>query len=236
MKQSVQSSGFSFFNILCKNIIIIAGVLLMAAPAYAGVIYAQKLTVQDYKEGFRLEWSTSQENGSELFVIEQSGDGVNYQSIGVVKAKGDSEELKKYHFNDLQLGITTTYYRLRQSDRDGTSFLSASVKVSKFAPVNYVISGIEKEKDGYLIFIESVTTGSIILSLQDLKGEKLVREEFVLEKGLNEYRMDLGEEPPGDYSLIAKKGAEFSIRNFKILSDPEREKDRMSSKERKKGG
>ena len=240
MKQSAQVFDSNpprfFFNILCKNMIMIFGMLLMAIPVKAGVIYAQQLTAKDYKEGFQLEWSTTRESGSELFVVEQSDNGVDFQSIGVVKAMGDSEQLHKYHFNDLRLGIKTSYYRLRQSDKDGTSFLSAVIMVNKFAPVNYVISGIEKDKHIYTVFIESVIEGFLSLSLQDLRGEELVRKEYKLQKGLNEYPMDLGNESPGDYSLIVKQGSELCIQNFKILNDPEREKDHVSSKNGKKGG
>ena len=226
----------SSLNIFHHSIIIIVLGLWMITPVNAGVVYAQTLAAKDYKEGFKLEWSTSQEQGSEFFVVERAEDGIHYESIGVVKAQGDSDRLEKYDFNDLELGITTAYYRLKQFDKDGTSIFSASVEVKKFAPVNYVISGIKEKENIYIIFIESVAEGAISLSLQDMTGEELVRRKFLLERGLNEYQLNLESEKPGNYSLIAKRGMEFSIRNFEILKDPERNKDRVSSKDNNKGG
>lgn len=69
-----------------------------------------------------LKWSTTKEINSSYFDIERSKDGVQFEAIGKVNAAGNSTELNKYSFDDMNAfstGVDKLFYRLRMVDKDG---------------------------------------------------------------------------------------------------------------------
>ncbi len=76
-----------------------------------------------------MQWQTTSERNSDLFVIERSSDATRWAAIGSVKGAGDSQEVKKYAFWDHYPLAGLQYYRLRQIDTDGNAQLSGIVAV-----------------------------------------------------------------------------------------------------------
>ncbi|MDO7877155.1 FG-GAP-like repeat-containing protein [Hymenobacter sp. ASUV-10] len=75
----------------------------------------------------RLRWATASEQHSARFDIERSPDGKQFEKIGEVKAQGSTARPTAYTFLDSTIPLThhsTTYYRLRQVDVDGTASYS----------------------------------------------------------------------------------------------------------------
>ena len=70
----------------------------------------------------RLAWATATEKNSAAFDVERSLDGATYAPVGTVAAAGSSSAARSYELLDAQLPAhqATLYYRLRQTDRDGT--------------------------------------------------------------------------------------------------------------------
>jgi hypothetical protein len=71
-----------------------------------------------------LNWQTATEVNNNFFGIERSSDGLNYSTIGTVQGTGNSSVIQNYSFTDHAPGQTssanTLYYRLSQTDFDGT--------------------------------------------------------------------------------------------------------------------
>jgi len=72
-----------------------------------------------------LEWSTSQETGSEHFDIERQEEAAGFTTIGTVSAKGTGTTLASYNFTDSHPAAGRNYYRLKIVDMDGNSTYSA---------------------------------------------------------------------------------------------------------------
>lgn len=68
-----------------------------------------------------LTWATSSESNSLGFDVESSADGVVFNKIGFVasKSNGNSTSALTYAFQDKSATSGTTYYRLKQVDKDG---------------------------------------------------------------------------------------------------------------------
>jgi len=75
-------------------------------------------------------WSTASENNSDYFSVERSKDGKQFEEIGTVNAAGNSSEEKKYNLYDENPYSGTSYYRLRETDRNGSSTYSEVVSVN----------------------------------------------------------------------------------------------------------
>jgi hypothetical protein len=77
--------------------------------------------VHDGDKGVKLSWTTSMEENNDYFTIERSADGRHFNGILEVAGSGNYEGLKDYVVYDRAPLFGTSYYRLRQTDYDGTS-------------------------------------------------------------------------------------------------------------------
>ena len=67
----------------------------------------------------RLAWATASEKNSLRFDVERSADGQQFARIAEVAAQGTATSPTAYAWLDRQPLAGTSYYRLRQVDRDG---------------------------------------------------------------------------------------------------------------------
>jgi hypothetical protein len=65
-----------------------------------------------------LDWSTASELNSNYFEIQKSVDGINFYSLGTVRAEGNSASQRNYHLTDTKVK-ELNYYRLKIVDIDG---------------------------------------------------------------------------------------------------------------------
>lgn len=86
-----------------------------------------------------LKWTTLQERNTAQFVVERSLNGTSFESIGTVKASGNSNSLKSYMLNDATPAKGINYYRIRQVDNDG-KYSYSEVRSLTFENVNSGIS------------------------------------------------------------------------------------------------
>lgn len=74
-----------------------------------------------------LLWGTESEENSDYFVVERSDNGSEFESIGIVDAKGTSNQEQFYQFTDLDPLFETSYYRLKMVDLNGSIRYSAII-------------------------------------------------------------------------------------------------------------
>jgi hypothetical protein len=74
-----------------------------------------------------LEWKTASEINNDYFSIERSTDLVHFETVAEVDGAGTSLQPLLYQWHDRQAPAGKVYYRLRQTDYDGTSTLSKVV-------------------------------------------------------------------------------------------------------------
>lgn len=65
-------------------------------------------------------WKTGSERSNDFFTIEKSQDGLNWGIVAYVAGAGNSAHELSYHIIDENPTIGTSYYRLKQTDFDGT--------------------------------------------------------------------------------------------------------------------
>jgi hypothetical protein len=82
------------------------------------------------KTAVDLLWTTATEINNEVFVIQRSLDGENFEEIGRVAGAGNSTSQLSYIFIDASPAQGVVYYRLKQIDYDGTYSYSKLVSVA----------------------------------------------------------------------------------------------------------
>ena len=73
------------------------------------------------KNQIALHWSTASELNNDFFTLEKSQNGKDFGVIGMVKGQGTKTEISEYRYRDNSPSIGLSYYRLSQTDYDGTS-------------------------------------------------------------------------------------------------------------------
>jgi hypothetical protein len=81
--------------------------------------------------GSQLNWATASEKNAASFEVERSLNGKDFETVGSVKAAGNSNSKVEYTFTDRNAQANVTnYYRLRQVDMDGSFEYSSIVTVN----------------------------------------------------------------------------------------------------------
>ena len=106
----------------------------IAGPAGFGALTPLPINLSYFKgqateQGALLTWETLAEESNAYFTIEKSRDGVHFEELTRVKGAGDSDVPLQYKHLDKN-PYKLTYYRLRQTDYDGTSEVFNIVTVS----------------------------------------------------------------------------------------------------------
>jgi hypothetical protein len=148
-----------------------------------------------------IEWSTESEVNNEKFSIERSSDGELFEVIEELHGEGNSNYIINYDYIDKYPLKGISYYRLRQTDYDGT------FTFSEIVPVKFNINGgfkiypnpVNKE-DANLSFY-SEKKSKVTFNIYDLTGRNIVNKEIEANEGGNKVNLDFREFQKGVYFL-----------------------------------
>ncbi len=119
-------------------------------------------------------WATAAEINNDFFTVERSVDGFAWEAVGTVQGAGNSNYTLHYGFADDTPYAGVSYYRLRQTDYDGTTTLSQVEAVffggadsDEFALLQAYRS------DAGLAYAYTATAPYLILEVYDVSGRRL---------------------------------------------------------------
>ncbi len=136
-------------------------------PLTWGGFTAQK----DGKTAF-LKWTTLQEQNTSFFTVERSTDGIRFESIGTVKASGNSSSTKNYTLTDGVPAKGINYYRIRQVDRDG-NFGYSETRSLTFDKTNTEITITPNPARGKIAITVPGNKKALKVYIYSSKGEKV---------------------------------------------------------------
>ncbi len=85
-----------------------------------------------------LEWATATEHANDYYVVERSAVGDAFEEVARIDGAGDSQQVTEYSVYDENPLPGVSYYRLRQTDIDGTVSYSEMVPV-EFEPSELLV-------------------------------------------------------------------------------------------------
>jgi Secretion system C-terminal sorting domain len=149
-----------------------------------------------------LTWHTAEEINNLGFDIERSMDGINFDKIGFVKAKGRKSA---YEFTD-NTPLSISYYRLSQNDFDGTKTRSKIITLKHIQKVETVVypnpandflrfDGISERADIDIFNLN----GQLVLSIQNAQAH---------------INIDVSALKSGHYSLKIQVGNQITRQSF----------------------
>ncbi|MCB0795251.1 MAG: T9SS type A sorting domain-containing protein [Flavobacteriales bacterium] len=120
-----------------------------------------------------IRWSTASEQNNDFFLVEKSMDNVEWNTIGTVDGAGNSAGLLNYAFVD-DASNTLAYYRLVQTDFDGTTSVSDVVASGCNTQGGISIVSAWDAGDVLNVMVSSSDEQVRDLSVMDAQGKVLI--------------------------------------------------------------
>lgn len=185
-----------------------------------GIILPIKLidfTAELVEDKVELEWTTVTEINNDYFTVEKSKDGFVYEEIGIVEGAGNSNTMLKYNLLDRHPLNGISYYRLKQTDYDGSSWYSEVLAVK-------IESGFEDAqiypnpvKEHGVLHFYSKDEREIDLKIFDVTGREVFSETILPSKGDNKFVFDINSFKSGMYFVHLNN--EKDKKNLKFIKE-----------------
>ncbi len=124
-----------------------------------------------------LNWATASEYGNDFFTVERSRDGQVFEGFSKVLAVGNSAQVNRYAFTDVNPWQGRSYYRIAQTDLDGTVTYSKveSIHMDPQAVLNVVQAYPNPVAEGSFTVLLPVTEAQATLVVSDMLGREVYR-------------------------------------------------------------
>ena len=149
-----------------------------------------------------LVWATASESNNAYFTVEKSKDAITFETVAVINGAGNSTETLVYTATDENPYPGATYYRLKQTDYNG-SFKFSPIQVVRTHAADPVFSVVPNPAANLCEVLYNCTgEESVSLKVIDYSG-KIVQEKMLeCRDGVNVSKIDLSEQPVGMYVIV----------------------------------
>lgn len=151
-----------------------------------------------------LAWKTATETENEYFEVQYSADGFSFEAAGRVAGAGNSSVARNYTFQHVAPANGALYYRLAQTDTDGTINYSKIVKVSARNTAFAQLNVYPNPTASSLSFTEKVEEAVV----RNLQGQELKRLTNVQQLNLSDFSA-------GVYLVQAK--TQEGVQQFRVV-------------------
>lgn len=145
-----------------------------------------------------LSWETLNEKNTAYFLVERSTDAKIFETVGEIKAKGNSDNLISYLFRDMKPVAGTNYYRLKIVDMDSgvaySDILSLNFGLQKSEQITVYPNPASKK-----LYLNGIKKEAGSLYFYSLNGQKAAV--AILNNGAADIPANL---PNGNYLLIIR--------------------------------
>ncbi len=161
-------------------------------------------TGQSENNHARLNWLTYSEVNNHFFTIERSDNNTYFYSAGQVLGAGNSNVPLEYSFTDPDPLISEiTYYRLKQTDYDGTSEIFNTIAVRKIQ-IQQQRMWCYTENANVEINYETTRDEDIHLTVFDSQGKTIDHQKLHASPGINTYLWSFSNRSSGNGLLFIR--------------------------------
>jgi hypothetical protein len=178
---------------------------------------AQVSHFSGYKQGSsdRLVWTTQSEYNNAYFSLEYSQDGQNFIKLAEVATQamnGNSQEVLAYGYTHNNPQVGHNYYRLGQTDIDGSkNWLGKVLDIYRSAGGNTISIYPNPTQGDLQVSINEVEAASYKLVLRDMSGRIISTVSAQTTRGANAISMNLSEVAQGIYSLQCYRDGDLML-------------------------
>jgi hypothetical protein len=150
----------------------------------------------------KLFWSTASELNNNYFTLEKSSDAISFKPFAIISGAGNSTILNNYSYFDLAPFNGITYYRLKQTDFDGTSKYANIISLdNKYDQIN--VSNVYPNPANQLVNFDfySPIEGKLSVSVYAYNGQLISQESFSIQEGNNNLKKAINDYSKGIYLI-----------------------------------
>ncbi|MFZ6010801.1 MAG: T9SS type A sorting domain-containing protein [Bacteroidota bacterium] len=153
-----------------------------------------------------IKWITATESNNAYFAVERSANGVAFEELGKVDGAGDSRLKLVYKFADKLPLPGLSFYRLKQTDTDGTSSHSKVISVEVQRRNSVVLFPNPSNGTQLEVWLPDEREHHVVISIFDVKGKKLFAW-ATLPGDVKKLSLDLTNRlDPGIYVVVVENG------------------------------
>lgn len=179
----------------------LVGPLIILGPIPLAVSFLEFSA--SYSAGIiQTSWLVASEFNNELFRIEYSADGMNWETVDELSSNGNHTNLMEYNLeSNFRIAVGTSYLRLVQQDIDSKTTILSTITMNRAANFDVrVYPNPSRVGQNTLVHVSSEEQNDVVIEVYDLLGQQLGLLNTKANVGLNSYNIN---------GLVSKQGKYF---------------------------
>ncbi len=158
----------------------------------------------------RLKWETASEINSDYFSVMRSPDGKSFADIGRVKAAGYSNVMLEYSFDDIAPLTGINYYRLDETDYDGSVNRSGIIALRSQDNFGFSLVSVipSQESNSISVNVYMQSDADLRAYIFDSTGKLILDESLEAMEGINSFKLRPQANARGIYAIRLASGDE----------------------------
>jgi hypothetical protein len=205
LQQYMAPDGSPFYTFNCSPEVpgaphscdfgLVYGPVVTGFDATFGTIFGQSTTLPVQLVQFlatknddgsvKVSWATAQEQNSDYYEVDRSGDQVSWTSIGNVKAQGFASTTTNYFLNDKSPLDGIGYYRLKMVDLDGKFVYSKTVTVTTDNSRLPLVIYSNPFSDQIRLKLNLSKAQNLTMTVSDMQGKTYLTQSYQAQSGDN---------------------------------------------------
>jgi hypothetical protein len=192
----------------------------LASPCAPVPVALVSFTGKPVNKTVELNWRTTSEFNFKNYDVEKSADGINFQNLVQVAARGGANVPANYATVDHYPYPNYSYYRLKTINIDGSYAYSEIVRV-KTENRAISLTRLFPNPTSSFINYEIVAANAQTLSVEifDIAGRKMMNQTIHLSQGINEKQLNLTNMSAGSYIIQFKDAQDNVIEKAKVIKN-----------------
>ncbi len=174
------------------------------------------LKIKEVNSALVIDWELPDDFTANQIILERSVQGTSFKELETYHNIQDLEDDEaSFTFMDKQMGMEKVAYRLKVIEEDQSAFFTKPSEIIKKTINTYSVVNQELLPQGILkVTVEAIEKCDLEFFLIDESGEKVLKEKWSAELGLNDFFINLDYFNDGSYSALIKKDKEYQTLNI----------------------
>jgi hypothetical protein len=167
----------------------------------------------------KIYWTTASQTNNDYFTVEKSKNGISWEVMSTVQGMGTTADVIEYSVLDYD-PFSLTYYRLKQTDYDGTVKTFDPIVVSRNSDESELFSELYPNPttgDVYFNYTGSNFTEPIEVTLYSTTGGRMTKHGYVSFNNYQGLNIDCKDLSNGVYSVTLRQGSKIEHKKFTII-------------------
>lgn len=163
-------------------------------------------------------WSTASETNNDFFTIEKSYDAISWTWLAEISGNGNSNNPLNYSFTDPALNQGTCYYRLSQTDFDGTNVILGSIDSdcsNSNSSINQLGLNVYSDQEHHVFAsFNSAAEEQVVISIMDTRGRLIIKQNIPANAGVNTVELEIMPQADAIYLIILQTSTSTDTRKI----------------------